>query len=773
MTIRLHMKLGLVAESQRPPDSPDTVLVVEPSIGSTIRTKGSLYLVVTGDGGGELRPATNMVAERLRHEYYYDESAGITVCLKKAIRAANRELRVTERLTARHGEGGPIGIALAVVRGCELYVATVGPAEAYLVRDARLLTLPEPTLESGLPNEDVGDAEVWHGDLVAGDSLILISPNATRRIGLSPIQDAVIQLHPQVAIDQIHRQLTGGGIGIAGGDGMIALEASEVPVTQKTQPLKPVWPSDSLAGVPDRSPIPMADTVIEGVSTVQHTAKQVQRTADGMLRHSVYGLFDRMPRRPVQRVRVTPIAVQRERQRRLASAVVGMLLVLTVVGASLWYLAGTRTSTQVDHQGKAQAAYAQVETDLEAVWGNGRNLLISDPNSALKFLEDAYTNIKIAHQYGYSVEQLAPLSGQVNDGLNQYYHVKVISPQVVLTFGSDQLTGLVLGSDGGAYVIDSTNDSVYRIDLATRAKKQIALKGQIPPGDGSIVATPRLLATGGTDVLILDSANQIWRWRPSAGATPGNGILAKLMVEDSGTWGAGVRAFGTFVTDPNVNYYSLYVVVPSAGQVLKYPQANDGTGYYAKARQPYVQDAGPNFNVSLVDDMYIDGSLYLLNNGVVERYYSGQSTVKNWTADAPGDTVIRPDVPFYTRIAADNPISDQGNLYGYDGRGRRVVSFTKVNGKYMQEFVLPEGSPYFSALKGMFIRTGLNYPTTLYWIESGNLLSAPLESTSASPSPGSGISTLAPTKAPAKTPTKAPTKAPAKTPTKAPTKAPY
>ena len=110
MTVRLQMKLGIVAESQRPPDSPDTVLVVEPSIGSTTRTKGYLYLVVTGAGGGELRSATNMVAERVRHEYYYDESAGITVCLKKAIKAANRELRATERPVARPGEPGPIGI---------------------------------------------------------------------------------------------------------------------------------------------------------------------------------------------------------------------------------------------------------------------------------------------------------------------------------------------------------------------------------------------------------------------------------------------------------------------------------------------------------------------------------------------------------------------------------------------------------------------------------------------------------------------------------------
>jgi hypothetical protein len=745
------MKLGLVAEAQRPPDTPDSVLVVEPSIGATMRTKGNLYLVVTGSGGGELRPATNMVAERIRHEYYYDESAGINVCLKKAIRAANRELRATERVSLSNGGGGPIGVALAVVRANELYVATVGPAEAYLVRDARLLTLPEPAANSGLPNADGEDPEIWHGDMLAGDSLILISPNATRRIGLGPIQDAVIQLHPQVAIEQIHRQLTGGGIGIAGGDGMLALEASEVPVTQKLQPLKPVWPADSLAGVPPQSPIPLADTFIEGVAAMQHTARQVQRTADGMIRHGVYGLFDHMPRRPIQRVRITPIQVQRERQRRLASAVVGLLVVLTVVGTSLWYLAGTRQSSKIDQQQRGQTAYLQAQSDVLAVFGQGRDLLTSDPATAVTYLEDAYRNIEIARQNGYSAEQMDTLYSEVVGGLNRYYDVTIITPQVVLSFGNDQLTGLVLGPDGGAYVIDATNDTVYRVDLVTRAKKEVTLKGVKPPGGGT-VGSPKLLTTGGPDVLMLDDTNNLWRWRPAVGAAAGEGKLTRINVEDSGTWGSNVRAIGTFLTNAALGQYNLYVVVPSAGNVLKYPAANDGSGYYAQSRLPYLAGDSQN-GVSHVDDMYIDGSVYLLDGGTVKRYDSGQATIKNWTADPPGDTVIRPDDPFYTRISADNVVADQGNLYVYDGVGRRVVEIAKSNGKYVGEFILPSTSPYFASLGGMFVRTGANSSNpTLFWIEGGNLLMAPLSAAgAATPSPSANSSAKAsPTAAPTK-----------------------
>jgi hypothetical protein len=744
MTARLQMKLGLVAESQRPAESPDTVLVVEPSIGSTSRTKGNLYLVVTAEGGRDLRAATNMVAERIRHEYYYDESAGISVCLQKAIRAANRELRVVDRPFGPQPPSGSIGVALAVVRNNELYVATVGPAEAYLVRDARLLTLPEANPGSGLPNDDMAEPEIWHGDLVPGDSLILISPNATRRIGLAPIQDAVIRLHPQVAIDQIHRQLTGGGIGVAGGDGMLALEANEISLTEKAQPLKPVWPSDSLATVPDRSPIPLADSVVDGVSLVQHTAKQVQRTADGMLRHSVYGLFERMPRRPVQRVRVTPIAVQRERQRRMASAVIGMLLVLVVVGASLWYLSGTRREQNPDNQQRAQAAYLEAQSDILAVWGEGRNLLVSDPRRAVDYLSDAYSNLEVAQQNGYDAARLTGPRSQVVAGLNQYYHTNVEKPQVVLSFGDDDIEGCVLGADGGAYVVDTSDDTVYRVDLVDRSKVAVAVKGEQPAGGGT-VGSPRLLAVGGPDVLILDNTNTLWRWRPAAGAPAGQGTLVKINVDDSGTWGTGVRVIGTFLTNPSLAQYSLYVVVPSAGQVLKYPASADGTGYYQTSRQNYL--TGEGHTVAQVDDMYIDGSLYLTDGGVIKRYDAGQA-IRGWTADPPGDTIMRPTAPYYSKLAADNIVKDQGNLYAYDGVGRRVVSFSKVNGRFVQQFVLPDESPYFSAVTGMFVRTGANGSNpTLFWAESGNLLSIPLIAAAAgaspSPSPGSSASAKA------------------------------
>ena len=728
------MNLGLVAEAQRLPDSADTVIAVEPIIGSTSRTKGSLFLLVTGAGGRKLREATKVIAERIRDDYYYDLSAGISVCLRKAVRNANNVLlHSPERPAQLEGEAPPIGLALAVVRGNELYVATMGPAEAYLIRQARLLTLPDAGPERGLPAEEVDGPEVWHGDITMGDCLILISPNVTNRIGLGPIQDTVGQLHPQGAVDEIHRQFGSGSLGSTGGDGLIVVEATEVASTHRAQPLKPVWPSESRAGAPERSPIPLADTVVGGMVAVQGSARHVQATADGWLRRGAYSLFDRMPQRAMSRGRVTPMTVHRERQQRAALAVIGLLTVVAVVGTSMWFLAGANKSEGIDAMQRAQQAYANVQSDLKQVYGAFPNLTETDPQKAADFLKDAYTQLKIAGEK-YSPALLAGQQAQVVAGLNSYYGVTMLQPKVVASFTTDDLEGLVLGSDGAAYLIDSTVSTVYRVDLQTGVQLPILKAGQDP--GGGIVGNPRVLATGGPDVLILDDFNSVWRWRPAAGSTSGRGTPIKLNIPDNTTWGRGARALGTFITNPQVAQYNLYIVVPSASQILKYVPASDGSKFPVAGRTPYLSVAQ---DVSTIDDMYIDGKIYLVDKGQITQWSQGQK-VTGWSPDPPGsrtgekkgDILLRPNGPVYTRLTADNPTQDQGTFYAYDGLNRRIVAFTKSGGTFVGQYMVPATMPWLSALKGLFVTTGANGTNpTLYWIESSKLMSASLNPSSA------------------------------------------
>jgi hypothetical protein len=184
MAVRLQLKLGVVAEHDRLDDSPDTLVVVEPSVGSVARSKGNLYLLVTSRIViAHALEATRLAAETIRNEYYYDESAGSGCASRRRSHRQQAAAHQADRLGTQGADGnGPIGIGVAVVRGNEMYVATVGPAEAYLIRQARLSTLPDPHRERGLPSADL-EPDVWRGEVSVGDSLVLVSPNIIARLG--------------------------------------------------------------------------------------------------------------------------------------------------------------------------------------------------------------------------------------------------------------------------------------------------------------------------------------------------------------------------------------------------------------------------------------------------------------------------------------------------------------------------------------------------------------------------------------------------------------
>ena len=241
MAVRLHLKIGLVPAGDRLASSPDAVLHHEPSIGATSRSKGNLYGIVTvrPGSGGRAADAAALVADTIRERYYYDESAGIPICLEKAIRAANQQLRHGRE---GHGlESGSLGAVIAVVRGHELYVATIGDADAYLVRQARLLTLPEEERGAGLPSAADPRVDVWRGEIAVGDSLLLVSRNVTRSVGVEEFKNALVTLHPQSAVEHLHHLFAAAAA--EGSDALLALEVAEVPVTRAEHRLVPVRPA--------------------------------------------------------------------------------------------------------------------------------------------------------------------------------------------------------------------------------------------------------------------------------------------------------------------------------------------------------------------------------------------------------------------------------------------------------------------------------------------------------------------------------------------------
>lgn len=723
MAVRLQLKLGIVAEHDRLDDSPDTLVVVEPSVGSVARSKGHLYLLVTSRTiSRHALEATRLAAETIRNEYYYDESAGIRVCLQKAISTANKRLaHQADRLGLKTSDGnGPIGVGVAVVRGNEMYVATVGPAEAYLIRQARLSTLPDPHRERGLPSSDL-EPDVWRGEVSVGDSLVLVSPNIIAKLGADELKDAMLTLHPQSAMEHLHHRFVAADG--SGSDGAIAFEATEVSSTARGRTLVPVRPSAPLAGAPDRSPIPLADNVQAAGVAVSAAAGNARIAAGGAVERVVAWAQGLMPQRKPAYRRVTPLASRRQTQRRAALAVLALVVVVGGLGIGVYAFGGNGSPEEaISSVNAGQQAIEQARDDLSQVSAPGIDLIADDPEQALELLTDAYRQIALAEAANVAESVVGPLRQRAVAGLDRLYGVIPVRSEAVFTFvpaeGGEpvELRAMTRGPDGAPYVIDRTTRSVYRVDLSNKRATLVARVGM--KQGGATFSNARYLGVGGPDLLILDAKNVLWRWRPAD--AEGNGTLTRVRVQGATSWGDDIKGFNTFLRDASRGLYNLYVIDPSEQQIRAYSPAADGSGFPA-APTAWLATAR---DVTGMSSTYVDGDFFGVDGGAIRRFVSGKDD--GWDAEAPVDTLLRP-APTYVLVAGAGE-RRVGNIYVFDRPNARIIALDKTDGTYRAQYRLAGGADDWSDFRAMYIVPGIEEaPPTLVWLSLNAVHQAVLE----------------------------------------------
>src|SRR5260221_14646743 len=190
----------------------DVIVVSEPTLGATLRTKGRFYLLCEvlpqGKAGADV---AREVADLVREQYEYDLSAGIEVAIRKALRDANR--RAAHRLRDQHGRV-TLHAACAGIVNNELYAARLGQAQIFLVRRARLF------LPGDDPNEladfvhrtttrraaSLGsDPDLlpsgWKQTIKAVATSILARGDAKRVLGSAALLHAAGTLHPRAAAE--------------------------------------------------------------------------------------------------------------------------------------------------------------------------------------------------------------------------------------------------------------------------------------------------------------------------------------------------------------------------------------------------------------------------------------------------------------------------------------------------------------------------------------------------------------------------------------------
>jgi len=436
--------------------------------------------------------------------------------------------------------------------------------------------------------------------------------------------------------------------------------------------------------------------------------------------------------------------VQQRRRRRSAAILLAAVLVAGAGGATALVLSGS--TPELDAAAKAREALRNAEISISEALDPQTNLLVNDPSRVKSLLLSAVANLNLAESGGGPASQIASLRNQATETLNKIFLVNNTTPIELFNFeaagASVKVEAIVQGPDGLPYVIDNVTGAVYRID-AERGRATVVYQ---PGFDlyGTRTGRALLLAASGPDLVVFDASSNLWRWRPSDGA--GKGTLVKLRVRDGELWGSDIKAIVGFAADPGTGLYRLYVVDPSARQILRYQPAPDGTGYPATPTAYLINPMALGTMTSIA----IDGDVYMTSDGVLRRYSGGAAD--DWSPAEIGDELLRPLLTPTLVMSAG--ASRTGIVYVWDSSAHRVIAYSKASsGAMLAQYIIgDQAGPVGEILGGYILPAADGGAPTFVWAEAGRVRSAVLgkpvtqePGTSVDPTPDPVIETPIPT----------------------------
>lgn len=410
--------------------------------------------------------------------------------------------------------------------------------------------------------------------------------------------------------------------------------------------------------------------------------------------------------------------VQRARRRRSAALLLAAVLVAGLGGATALVL--NRSTPELDAAAAAREALRSAEIGITEALDPQTNLLVNDPARAKSLLLAAVANLNLAQEGGGPVAQITSLRAQATETLNKIFLVSTTAPIELFDFAAAGATvevqAIAQGPDGLPYVIDKVTGAVYRID-AVRGRATVVYQ---PGFDlfGTRTGRAFLLAASGPDLVVFDASSNLWRWRPSDGA--GKGTLVKLRVRDGELWGSDVKAIVGFAADPGTGLYRLYVVDPSARQILRYQPAPDGTGYPAN---PTAYLINP-LSLGNMTSIAIDGDVYMTIDGALRRYSGGAPD--DWSPAVIGDELLRPTLTPTLVMSAG--ASRTGVVYVWDSSAQRIIAYSKAaSGVMLAQYAISDQSgPVGEVLGGYILPASDGGAPTFVWAESNRVRSAVL-----------------------------------------------
>lgn len=703
MSSRLATRIGTLARDERAPDAYDLFRFRQPTTGAEVRTKGSLFLLAQLSGAdATLARAAGEALEAIERDYYYDLSAGATGSIAKALAAANR-LIYHQRARLGLAKGGGISVVALVVRGREGHVAKLGPAAAVIVREGRLFELPpppsveeeDPTARQRRVADSLGEAleiqpYTWEGELSPADRLALVSRNVAQVVGGDELQSALATLRPTAAVEHLHRlfEVRGG----TGSDGMLAIELVEVGATTATHHLEPVRPHEELAGLPDRSPVPLADAIGHFLHRCGDAIDAAQAAIGRGLLIGVNMLLAFVPRRRARYPTTIPRTALREESRRRRRGLVGIgaVAAMLAVGASVASLPNPHPTDAILRASAARSAINEALGLLSTVEErvNGRDLVDRDPSRAERLLERALAAVGKASDAGVADAALDPLRTRVDRGLDTVFSVARLGEastvaDLVTEFPGVDPLDMVAASDGSLWVIEVGRGRLIRIDPATGAATVPYRSGQ--KLDGATAGAPWMIATAATDVVLIDRARQAWRFDLVEQKARRLGLQGLAAIAPDSTLLAALQH------RPPLEIFNLYLVDTGRDDVLKWTPGDRIPVRYPGPPEPFLVER-PDLRPASARDLFVDANLWLLQARTVTRVNFGTPLSQaNYSLDPPPDARVRPTLDY--RLLDGATIGEREMFYVYDAANARILAFQRADGAFVGQWLAPREGP--------------------------------------------------------------------------------
>lgn len=740
MSNRFATRIGLPSADERPVDALDLVAFREPTTGSQARTKGSLFLLaqITGASAAHARAAREAL-DAVEHDYYYDLSAGVVVALSKALQGANRRLYHQRRRLGIPRRSG-VSIVALVVRGREAHVAKLGPASAVIVREGRMYEIPPPPpVTEGDPRVrqrrvagTLGEAlEVepftWHGGLAADDRIALVSRHFAHTVGVDELKQALATMRPAQAVEHLqHVFAIRGG---SGSDGLLAIEVAELSVTTTTHQLEPVRPAEPFAGLPDQSPVPLADAIGRAMHRAGDAAEGLKAAIGRGILTILSWILAFVPRRRPAYPRSIPRTAEVEAGRRRRIGLLGMVAVagIMAVGTTVASLPSARPTDAIPRAtvareaiGAAVGLLVRVEERID-----GADLVDRDPERAGQLLGDAHAAIGRALAAGVASSQLAHLVERIDgrlDALHRVTRVARLDTVVDLAAAFDDVdpTDMVAASDGSLWITESGRGRLIRVDPSDGSTELIFRAGR-PLESGAVPAEPWLIATAATDVVVIDRERTAWR------IDLAERIPRQMTLNGVESLGSQTRLIGALQHRPPLEIFNLYVVDPGGGGIDRWSPPAFIPVNFPEPPEPFLLEA-PDLDPSQARDLRVDVNAWLLHADTVTRVDFGVPRDQiDYSLDPPPDGDVRPGLDY--RVLDGATVGDRDHLYVFDDAHDRLIAFGRSDGAFERQWLPADGpaSGVLADVRGLSVRSVTDGPPPAYLLTGDGVYRLVLE----------------------------------------------